>query len=250
VATENRAVRIRYVTPEEARGLWLRKLPPAERDKLRLIDIHDFDLSACGGTHVQSTAQIGAILLRKTEKVRQGWRVEFVCGKRVLATARLDYTTLAEAAGLLSSQLYEAPQQVRKLQEDLRAARKGSEHLLAEIAEVSANQIFAETPETAGRKVIVRNFADRDLTFIKLLAQKLTRQGPSVMALLASTSGQPSLVFACSSGMQFDMGALMKEALEKLGGRGGGGKDMAQGGPQQVVGIEAVLRELGQRLSS
>ena len=90
---------IRFVTQEEARGLGLRKLPPIEKDELRLIDIRDFDLTACGGTHVQGTAQIGCILLRKTEKVRQGWRVEFVCGKRAVSTARRDYTTLAERGG-------------------------------------------------------------------------------------------------------------------------------------------------------
>jgi alanyl-tRNA synthetase len=248
VITEDRPVEIRYVTQEEARGLGLRKLPPVEREKLRLIDIRDFDLTACGGTHVRSTAQIGSILLRKTEKVRQGWRVEFVCGKRAVATARRDYTTLAEAAGLLSSQLSEVPLQLRKLQEDLRASRKGSERLLGEIAELSALQILADSAEAGGRKVVMRNFADRDLTFIKLLAQKLTRQSTNVIALLAATSGQAALVFACSTGMPLDMGALMKEALEKLGGRGGGAKDMAQGGPQRVEGIDAVLSELGERL--
>lgn len=248
VVTENRPVGMRYVTQEEARGLGLRKLPPAERDRLRLIDIRDFDLSACGGTHVEGTAQIGAILLRKTEKVRQGYRVEFVCGARAIAASRRDYTTLAEAAGLLSSQLADAPQQIRKLQEDLRASRKASEHLLAEIAELSAVRWLAETPDTSGRKVVTRSFADRDLTFIKLLAQKLTRQSPNVLALLASTSGQPALVFSCSAGLPFDMNALMKEALEKLGGRGGGTKDMAQGGPQKMEAIDAVLSELGDRL--
>ncbi len=239
---------IRYVTQEEAHGLGLRKLPPAERDKLRLIDIRDFDLTACGGTHVQGTGQIGSILLRKTEKVRQGWRVEFVCGKRAVATARHDYTTLAETASLLSSHLSDVPQQVRKMQEEARAARKWGEQLLAEIAELSAGKLLAETPETAGRKVVTRVFADRDLTFIKLLAQKLTRITPNVIALLAATSGQPALVFAASAGMPFDMGALMKEALAKLGGRGGGSKDMAQGGPQNVEGIEAALKELAERL--
>jgi alanyl-tRNA synthetase len=250
VVTENRPVEMRYVTQEEARGLGLRKLPPVERDQLRLIDIRGFDLSACGGTHVAGTAQIGAILLRKTEKVRQGWRVEFACGKRAVATARHDYTTLAEAASLLSSHLSDVPQQVRKIEEDLRASRKSTEHLLAEIAELSAGRWLGETPESRGRKVVVQKFADRDLTFIKLLAQKLTRSNPNVIALLASTSGQAALVFACSSGMPFDMGALMKESLEKLGGRGGGTKDMAQGGPQKLDEIGSVLNELGEKLRS
>jgi alanyl-tRNA synthetase len=98
IILEDRAVEIRFVSHQDARELELRKLPPAEREHLRLISIHDFDLSACGGTHVRHTGQIGCILLRKTEKVRQGIRVEFVCGQRAVKTARRDYTTLAECA--------------------------------------------------------------------------------------------------------------------------------------------------------
>ena len=123
VVMENRGVSIRFVTQEEALGLGLRKIPPVERDQLRLIDVHDFDLTACGGTHVSATGQIGGILLRKTEKTRQGWRVEFVCGKRAVATARRDYAVLAESGGLLSSHIWDIPQQVRKLEEESRRSR-------------------------------------------------------------------------------------------------------------------------------
>jgi alanyl-tRNA synthetase len=246
--TENRAVSIRFVTPEAARGLGLRKIPPVERDELRIIEVHDFDLTACGGTHVSATGQIGCILLRKTEKTRQGWRVEFVCGKRAVAASRRDYAVLAESGGLLSSHIWDIPQQVRKLQEESRDSRKSREHLLEELADLYASRVLTETPENGGRKIIVRTFPDRDLTFIKLLAQRLTRQSAGVVAFLGITSETPALVFAQSSGQPFDMGRLMKEALARLGGRGGGSKDMAQGGPAQVEGMEAALTELAARL--
>jgi len=248
VVMENRAVSIRFVTQEEARGLGLRKIPPVERDQLRLIDIHDFDLTACGGTHVSATGEIGCILLRKTEKTRQGWRVEFVCGKRAVATARRDYTVLAESGGLLSSHIWDIPQQVRKLQEESRASRKSREQLLEELADLHASRLLAETQESRGRRIIVRTFPDRDLTFIKLLAQRLTRLSTGVVTFLGITSDQPGLVFAQSSGQPFDMGGLMKETLARLGGRGGGSKDMAQGGPAQIEGMEAALAEFAARL--
>jgi alanyl-tRNA synthetase len=249
IVMEDRPVGIRFVNQQEARELGLRKLPPAEKDELRLIEIQNFDLTACGGTHVRNTGQVGCILLRKTEKVKQGWRVEFVCGQRAVTTARRDYSTLVEASGLFSSHLWDVPQQIRKSQEDSRASRKAREHLLEELADLHASRLLSETPEVNNRKVVIKAFADRDLAFIKLLAQRLTRQSPNAIALLAATSGQPALVFAASPGQPFDMGALMKEALAKLGGRGGGSKDMAQGGPQQVVGISEVLAQLGKGLS-
>jgi len=249
IVTQDRRVDIRFVTQEEARELGLRKLPPEERDKLRLIDIHDFDLTACGGTHVSATGQIGCILLRKTEKVRQGWRVEFVCGKRAVGTARRDYTALAESASLLSSHVWDVPQQIRKSQEDARASRKSREQLMEELADLNASRLLAEAPAIAGRKIVTRTFPDRDLNFIKLLAQRLTRQSSGVIAFLAATSDQPALVFAQSPGQPFDMGGLMKEILLRLGGRGGGSKDMAQGGPAQIEGLDAALTELAARLS-
>jgi alanyl-tRNA synthetase len=248
VIRHDRKVSIRYVTREEAKELGLRKLPPAERDRLRLIEIEDFDLSACGGTHVAVTGQIGCILLRKTEKVRQGWRVEFVCGNRAISTARRDYVALAEAAGLCSSGLWELPQQIRKLKDDSRAARKSHEHLLEEIAELQAEQLIANTPRTGQRVVIVRSFVDRDAMFIKLLAQRLVRQDVPVVTLLASTFDPAGLVFAQSTGQPFDMGALIKEALAQLGGRGGGSKDLAQGGPLRTQQIDAVLAQIAGKL--
>ena len=248
VVQENRPVEIKFVTQEEAQNLGLRKPPRADKDELRLIDIHDFDLSACGGTHVGGTGQIGCILLRKTERVRQGWRVEFVCGQRAVATARRDYTTLTEAAGLFSSHIWDLPQQVRKSLEEVRAVRKSGEHLLEELAELHAARLLADAVPMNGRKFIVRIFSDRDLTFIRLLAQKLTRLEVNVVALLAATSEQASLVFAQSKGMPFDMGALLKESLADLGGRGGGSRDMAQGGAPRTKVVEDALEKVAARL--
>ncbi len=246
IMIENRSVDVRYVTRDEAASLGLRKLPPAQRDELRLIDIHDFDLTACGGTHVSRTGQIGGILLRRFEKVRQGYRVEFVAGQRAVAAARRDFTTLTETAALFSSHIYDVPQQVRKSMEEIRSLRKQVEQSQDELATAQATALLAEAPASNGRKLIVRTFPDRDLNSIKLLAQKLTRQSDAVIALLASTSPQPALVFAQSAGQPYHMGALIKETLAKLGGRGGGSKDLAQGGIPKADGIDAALAAAAQ----
>jgi alanyl-tRNA synthetase len=248
IILENRSVDIRYMTREEAGKLGLRKLPPTERDELRIIDIRDFDLTACGGTHVNQTGQIAGILLRKTEKVRQGCRVEFVAGERAVATARRDFTALTETAALFSAHIYEVPQQARKALDEVRSLRKQREQSLEELAAAHAATLLAETPESNGRKLIVKSFSDRDLNFVKLLAQKLTRQSPNAIALLATVSPQPSLIFAQSAGQPHDMGALLKEAIAKLGGRGGGSKDMAQGGVPDPGKLDSALADAASRL--
>jgi alanyl-tRNA synthetase len=243
IVFENRPLEIRYVSRAEAEKLGLRKLPPAERDQLRLIEITGFDRSACGGTHVAATGQIGAILLRKTERVRQGTRVEFVCGERAVRTARRDYGALSEAAALFSAQLWDTPNQIHKSLEDAKLLRKQRDEVIEQLAEATALAALKDQPEVGGRKLIVRCFADRDIAFAKLFAQKAVRTGVPAVALVASTVEPPSLVFAQSAGGTADMGALLKLVLTSVGGRGGGSRDFAQGGVPAGSNVEELLRQ-------
>lgn len=250
VIAEDRPVSIRFVPLEEARGLGLRKLPPRQTGDLRLIDIADFDLTACGGTHVRATGQIGNILLRKIEKVKQGMRVEFVCGLRAVATARRDYAALTGAAAVYSSHIYDVPEQIRKSLAESKAAARTQQKLLEELAGLYADRLLAQA---SGSPCIVIEFlAERDAVFIKLLAQKLTAGKSDVVALLAAGAGQPTLVFAQSPGQRFNMGQLLKEFLAQFGGRGGGSADLAQGGlPAGAADFDklsSLLRETARRL--
>jgi alanyl-tRNA synthetase len=250
VIAEDRPVSIRFVPLEEARQLGLRKLPPKQTGDLRLIDITDFDLTACGGTHVRATGQIGSILLRKIEKIKPGVRVEFVCGLRAVNTARRDYSTLTEAAALYSSHIYDVPQQVRKSLEETKAAGKAQHKLLEELAELYAERLLAQA--AGPPQIITEFFPDRDAAFIKLLAQKITAGKSAVIALLASGAGQPTLVFAQTPGQKPNMGQLMKDAMAQLGGRGGGSVDMAQGGlpagSADVDKLTSLLQETARKL--
>jgi alanyl-tRNA synthetase len=250
IVFENRPVRVRYVTRAEAEKLGLRKLPPAERDELRLIEVADFDLSACGGTHVGSSGQIGSIALRKMEKVRQGTRVEFVCGARAVRMARRDYGALSEAAGLFSAQIWDVPEQVRKSLEENRQLRKLREDALEELAGVMAAAVLRDLTETNGRKIVVQTFADRDVAFAKLFAQKATRAGTPTVALVASIMEPAGLVFTQTPGGSADMGALLKEVLSSVGGRGGGGRDFAQGGipAGAKADVTQILRDAAGRI--
>jgi len=247
IVTEDVPVDIRCATPDEARQMGVRKIPPGITDKLRLIEIRGHDLTACGGTHVGRTGQVGPILLRKSEKVKQGMRVEFVCGLRAVAAARRDFEILTSAAALFSAHIYDLPAQIRKALDDAKAAGKQRHKLEEEIAQLMASRLLAETPGQSGIRLVVRSLADRELPFVKLLAQKLTAQ-PGVVALLAAAGAQPALVFAQSAGGRFDMGALMKEAMSALGGRGGGSSDLAQGGVPAGADLEAALARAAEAL--
>jgi len=247
IVTDDVPVEIKFATAGEARGMGVRKIPSDVRDKLRLIEIKGHDLTACGGTHVSRTGQIGPILLRKIEKVKQGMRVEFVCGGRAIRSARRDFDTLTSSAALFSSNLFDVPEQIGKTLDELKAAGKRQQKTLEELAEYTAAGMLNDVPEEQGVRLVKRLYADRDLAFIKLLAQKLA-QHPNVIALLGTTSNPAAVVFSQSPGQRFDMGALMKEGLARVGGRGGGSRDLAQGGVPAGVDLEGFLSSVAKTL--
>ena len=191
IVFEDRAVKTHFATAEEARAMGLRKLPPAGRERLRIIDIAGFDLCACGGTHVRSTGQVGAILLRKVEKVKQGTRVEFVCGERAVNFARKDYETLAEAAALYSAHLWNTPEQISKSLEELKSASKREHKLLEEVAELTAAKLLAASEYSGDIKLIALVLTGRDIAFAKMLAQKLVAEPRTVAVRRLAAQGSP-----------------------------------------------------------
>ena len=262
---EDLPVEVKYALAPMAREMGVRKIPQDIEGELRLVNIKDYDLNACGGTHVKSTGQIGPILLRKIEKVRQGVRVEFVCGQRAVATARKDYEALVQAAALFSTHIHEVPVQIAKAVEEVKGAARERKRLLEELAEYHAASLLRARDDSSGggrdgvsgdgqdvaedkkAVVIALVFGDRDLPYIKLLAQKLTAGGRAI-ALMGTTCGQAGLVFAQTPGLPFDMGALMKEAMAEVGGRGGGTKDMAQGGAPDAARVDDIVARFAERV--
>jgi len=229
---EDRNTGIRSVPRAEADALLakgiLAKLPERE-GAIRLIEIADYDLNACGGTHVCSTGQIGGLLLRGVERVRQGVRVEFVCGLRAVAAARQDFTTLTRSASLLSASRAEVPAGVERLLAETKSGAKERLKLKEELALYHAARLAVEELIVDHLRIVRRVFPDRDVEYGKLLASRLTASVPQTVALFALTHQDPALLVLARSGdMEFHAGNVLKQALSELGLRGGGSVDMAQ----------------------
>jgi alanyl-tRNA synthetase len=230
---EDRAVSVRTADRSEADALLaaraLSKLPERE-GTIRLVEIAGYDLNACGGTHVRATGQIGGLLIRGVERVRQGLRVEFVCGLRAVAAARLDFTTLVGSASLLSMARADVPAGVERVLSEAKAAAKERHKLREELATYHATRLAVEEQIVDHLRIVRRIFADRDPEYVKMLASRLVASVPQTVALFASAHQEPALVVLAHSGdLEFHAGNLLKEALAVLGLRGGGSADMAQG---------------------
>ncbi len=247
IVTENRPVTQRIVPAAEAQTMLadgrLRKLPPRDGD-LRVIDMDGVDLNACGGTHVQSTGQIGSILLRSSERVRQGLRISFVCGGRAVRMARTDNALLTRCAADLSASRSDLPKAIERLQAENKSSQKERAALRGELADYHAARLLVEDPVRNGRRVIRRVFPDRDLEYVKLLAARLTSAAPQTIAALASTLDEPAaVVLARSQDLEMDCSRRLKEVLAAHNGRGGGSPSMAQGQiPRERAG--EVLKQL------
>ena len=222
IVRENRNVAVRYLTPENIAEAGLRK--PTERTgDIRVIDISGYDRSACGGTHVRMTGEIGPILITGIERAKKQTRVEFICGNRVLKYARQANYTLARISQTVSAAPFETATAVRTLWDEHQKLRKQVEDLDSQLLDYEA----AGFPVTDGLAVAV--FKNRGIEKLKMLATKICAR-PGTVALLADEGDQLRVVFARSTDSSVDVAALLKKTLERFGGRGGGRPNLAQGG--------------------
>ncbi len=143
VVWEDREVFVRFVSAGEAARLPLRKEPVRE-GTLRLVEISDFDLSACGGTHVSRTGAIGMIAVTQSERFRGGSRVTFACGSRALRVFRGYRDAVAGAVRVLSVLPHELPSAVERAQLDSKDLRKTVSRLQGELAGHEASRLLED----------------------------------------------------------------------------------------------------------
>ncbi len=225
---EDREVCVRFVTASEAAKLPLRK-EPAREGELRIIEIKDYDLSACGGTHVCRTGAIGMIAVSGFERFKGGLRVEFLCGARALRSYRALTTAVDGSVRLLSVLPDELPSAIEKLQTAGRAQQKAQDALYERLAVHEAASLVA-----AGQKIGDRTFVGAavpgwDASGLKKLAASAASR-PATVAVLLTTESPSLVVIARSQDLTFDTGAVLKKLIERFGGKGGGKGSMAQGG--------------------
>ena len=246
---DDRPLHIRFGTREELAAAGVRK--EVQRDGiLRAIEIEGVELQPCGGTHVSRTGQIGLTLLRKCEKQKGNWRVEFVCGARSLAVAREDRRLLLESARTLGGAPADLPSLVARAAEDRRALDRQRKDLQSRLAAFEARALWDEAAACDAPRVIRRVLDAAEPDYLRLLATRIVECGPAVALLAALPGGH--VVFAQSPGLPGDVSALLRQTLSAHGGKGGGTPGFAQGScpdPALPGRLEGILESAAQRLS-
>ena len=226
VIFEDRPVAVRYGTREQLARLGVRK--EVEREGLlRAIEIETADLQPCGGTHVKSTGQIGMILVRGCSKVRQDWRVEFVCGRRAEKLATEDFERERALTGVLGGALEELPAAAERLAAERDAHFKSLRAALQQFAGLWGAQLVAAAPVMGnGVRVVSQLLHGAHPELLLPLATEIAKNERTVALLVLEESGQ--LVFAQHPGAGKDLGVVLKSVLAAHAGKGGGNKDFVR----------------------
>jgi alanyl-tRNA synthetase len=239
IVWQNRPVAIRFASRDEASRLPLRKEPRRE-GTLRLIEVEDWDLSACGGTHVSRTGEIGVITIAGWERFKGGQRLEFLCGGRAVQRFRRMRETLASGVRLLSVLPEELPASIERLQAEIKDQKRAATALQGELAQYRAAELAA-TAESGANGRLVARVVDADANGLKTLATTVcAADGFAVVLVSAAT---PSVVVvARSSDVAVSAQQVLSALVAQFGGRGGGRPELAQGGGLAAAPGEIVAR--------
>jgi len=230
------------VTFEDSAGAGGLRKASDRAGTLRIVSIADVDRSACGGTHVRSTAEIGPVLLRSIEKVRKSTRIEFVCGMRAVRRARRDFEALTSIGASLSASADDAASLVAAQSERLKEGDSARKKLEKDLAAFRARERYdaASADANGVRTIVIRDASSIDE--LRVLAQAAFAL-PKVVVVGALTN-PPSVLLASSEDSGVDSGKILKERLNAVGGRGGGSPRLAQGSVPDAAALESVVASL------
>ncbi|MFP5353656.1 MAG: DHHA1 domain-containing protein [Gemmatimonadota bacterium] len=239
--TENHAVAVSFEDAATASGL---RKPSDRAGLLRIVTIAGMDRSACGGTHVRATGEIGPIVLRRVEKVRKATRLEFLCGQRAIARARADYDVLSRMANALSCSIDELGAIVPAQAEQVRMLENERKRLEEEVSAARARERYHTlAPDADGVRRLLERRAQGKADDSRALALAFAALPKAVYAAAVATP--PAILVAASDDSGMDAGKALKAALAEVGGRGGGSPRLAQGTVSDALALDRVLSALG-----
>ena len=209
----------------------------------------------CGGTHVQSTAQIGLVNLLGEGSVGSGIRrVEALVSKDAFDQFAAERALVASLADTLKAQPDQLADRVEKLLAELKSAQKQVADLKQRELLASAGSLADAAVDVGGYKLVARRLDEASGGDLRTLAMEVRNRlsaHPAVVALVG-LAGKPVVTVATNEaarGLGARAGLLVGVAAERLGGRGGGKDDLAQGGGTDAAGADAALQAVREALA-
>jgi len=218
-------------------------------DEVRVVSIDEYSRELCGGTHVQSTAEIGLFVIISESSVGSGIRrIEALTGRGAAAYAQSRDEILRETAGVLRVPVAELPERVRQLAERVRALEAAAERARTNLAALDLDAMVRAAPQVDGIAVVGITSPGADQAALRALADRVKPRLPAGVIVAASPAkGQIEVVVMATAGAVARGAAASKVMAvlnRRLGTRGGGRPELAQGGGGDPASLEAVMNDL------
>jgi len=240
----NRPVKCYFLEgEEELKRLNLRKMPD-RKGKIRIIEVENFDLSACGGTHCRTTGEVGLIKITKWEKRGEKIRLEFICGWRAWGDYFWKNELIKNISNKLTIKDSELGEAIDRMLEEQKEIRKELKEFKEKLQECEARNLINESSLVDdGIKIINKVFEEKNFQEVMGLGQKIINLDDNVVVLagIKNKGEGAKILFACSRVLKYDMNRLISEAGKFIEGRGGGTPNFAQAGGKKAEGIEDSL---------
>lgn len=241
---EDREIKIHSLPEEKVHSLSLRKIAK-KKGLIRVVEVADYDYSACGGTHVRRTGEVGLIKILKWERIRNNLRFEFVCGQRAVDDYVWKNRIFRDLSNRLSSHERDVLSSVERLFSDMKAQKKATKKLQEKIAQYEAHE-FIEKKESVIKEV----FTEKTREEMKFLALNIIRKGDFVVLFGLKGEERGHLVLACSDNLKIDMRELIPLVSPLVKGKGGGSASLVEMAVENVGEIELALRGAAEKVMS
>jgi len=238
IVFQDREIRAYFIPEEKIKDISLRK-PPKKRGIIRVVEVLDFDYSACGGTHCRRTGEVGLIKILKWEKIRNNLRFEFVCGSKALKDYTWKNRTLHQLANQLTANEREIISSVERTFSDLKSQKKKVKKMQEKMSQYEAQEIIQNTKE----KIIKDILAERTPEEARFLALNIIRRGDYVVLYALKMEKRGHLILASSENLNLDMRELVPLVSPLIKGKGGGSPSLIEIAGEEKENLELALNK-------
>ncbi len=247
IIQKNIPVKIYWVSPEEVSKFNIRK-PPPNVDKIRIVEIQDFDYSTCGGIHVRHTGEVGLIKVVNTEKIRGRVRLHAKIGQRAFDDYHQKNVLMKELMRFLTCGEQDILSRIYDLQKQIKEKQKQVEYWQKQWVVTQAENALKSAEEINHVKIILKVFENLDNKMLKSFADHITKQSSSFVAAINQTQNGIYWIIAHSLSNGFDLKTIVTPLMDLIDAKGGGSSSLMQGGGKNLEGISRFLCELKQKV--
>jgi alanyl-tRNA synthetase len=244
IIMENRPIKSSFVAPDSPKLEELRRAVKFEKvtGDVRLVEIEDFDLVACAGTHFPSTGHLGILKILKTENYKGGSRIYFMVGYQALATFANEHALLESLSLHLSTAIESIFPYVERLQNERQELGKQVEEMRERLLRYEMGDLFSNAHKHENYHLIKASFEDRSGDDMKILGTLISLESQMVAVLVNQVGADVTVIIAAATDTGLHAGNLLKSLLAKFDGKGGGRDTYAQGVLKNFEDVSALMQ--------